>query len=32
MMRITVIKKADSKKAPKRGCPWMVDDYVPEKK
>jgi hypothetical protein len=30
-MKITVIKKADSKKTPKRACPWMIDDFVPEK-
>jgi hypothetical protein len=26
-MKITVIKKADTKKTPKRGCPWMIDDW-----
>jgi hypothetical protein len=25
-MKITVIKKADSKKTPQRACPWMIDD------
>lgn len=30
-MKITVIKKADTKKTPKRGCPWMIDDYEPAK-
>ena len=31
IMKITVIKKADTKKTPKRGCPWMIDDMVVEK-
>jgi hypothetical protein len=31
-MKIVAIKKADTKKAPKRGCPWMIDDYAPETK
>jgi hypothetical protein len=31
-MKITVIKKADAKKTPTRSCPWMIDDYAPEKK
>ncbi len=29
-MKITVIKKADTKKTPKRGCPWMIDDFSTE--
>jgi hypothetical protein len=31
IMKITVIKKADTKKTPKRGCPWMIDDMATEK-
>lgn len=27
-MKVTVLKKADSKRTPKRGCPWMIDDHV----
>ncbi len=30
-MKITVIKKAESKKTPKRACPCIIDDFVPEK-
>lgn len=30
-MKITVIRKSDTKKTPKRGCPWMIDDYEPTK-
>ena len=31
-MKITVIKKASSTKKPEFRCPWMIDDYAPEKK
>ena len=31
-MKITVLKKADSVKTPKNGCPWMIDDMIVEKK
>ena len=31
-MKITVIKKASSIKTPKFACPWMIDDFAPEKK
>ena len=30
-MKITVLKKAENK-TPQRACPWMIDDFAPEKK
>jgi hypothetical protein len=30
-MKIVAIKKADTKKTPKRGCPWMIDDFSTDK-
>lgn len=31
-MKIKVLKPADTKKTPKYGCPWLLDDGVTDKK
>jgi hypothetical protein len=28
-MKITVIKKADTKRKPQNFCPWVIDDFSP---
>ena len=31
-MKVTILKKATPTKKPSNYCPWMIDDYAPEKK
>jgi hypothetical protein len=31
-MKITVIKKAETKKTPGHSCPWVVEDMLPTKR
>lgn len=31
-MKITVLKKADTVRTPKHGCPWMIDEWAIAKK
>lgn len=31
-MKITVIKKAESKKSASAQCPWIVEDMLPSRK
>lgn len=31
-MKITVIKKAESKKAAGAQCPWVIEDMLPSRK
>jgi hypothetical protein len=31
-MKITIIKKAETKKISKHACPWIVEDMVPTKR
>ena len=31
-MKVKILKKATPTKKPANYCPWMVDDYAPEKK
>jgi hypothetical protein len=31
-MKITVIKKAETKLTPRHSCPWVVEDMLPTKR
>jgi hypothetical protein len=31
-MKITVRKKAETKKTPRHSCPWIVEDMLPTKR